>query len=105
MKQRRRISLFYREQVALLCKRSGAGRGRTRSRQVRGCCEGMANLRKLIIWPAIALVGAGGIGASYYERYQADQQVAVEVSRARDEARRIEREVVQFTKRTLPSGR
>jgi hypothetical protein len=64
----------------------------------------MANLRKLMMWPAIALVGAGCIGASYYKRYRADQQFAAEVSRARDEARRIEREVVQFTKRTLPSG-
>jgi murein DD-endopeptidase MepM/ murein hydrolase activator NlpD len=65
----------------------------------------MANLRKRLMWPAIALVGAGCIGASYYKRYQADQQFAAEVSRARDEAQRIEREVVQFTKRTLPSGR
>ena len=56
------------------------------------------------MWPAIALVGAGCIGASYYKRYRADQQFVAEVSRARDEARRIEREVVRFTKRTLPSG-
>jgi murein DD-endopeptidase MepM/ murein hydrolase activator NlpD len=64
----------------------------------------MAILRKLIMWPAIALVGAGCIGASYYKRNQAELQFAVEVADARDEAQRIEREVVQFTKRTLPSG-
>jgi murein DD-endopeptidase MepM/ murein hydrolase activator NlpD len=56
------------------------------------------------MWPAIALVGAGCIGASYYKRYQADQQFSAEVSHARDEAKRIEREVVQFTKSKLPSG-
>jgi murein DD-endopeptidase MepM/ murein hydrolase activator NlpD len=65
----------------------------------------MANLRKLIMWPAIVLVGAGCIGASYYKRYQADQQFAAEVGHARDEAQHIEREVVQFTKSKLPSGR
>jgi murein DD-endopeptidase MepM/ murein hydrolase activator NlpD len=65
----------------------------------------MANLTKLVLWPAIALVGVGCIAASYYERYQADQRFAAEVSHARDESQRIEREFVQFTKRTLPSGR
>jgi len=57
------------------------------------------------MWPAIGLVAAGSIGASYYQRYRADRQFLVEVGRARDEAQRIEREFVQFTKRTLPSGR
>jgi murein DD-endopeptidase MepM/ murein hydrolase activator NlpD len=65
----------------------------------------MANLRKLIMWPAIGLVAAGSIGVSYYQRYQADRRLVAEVGRARDEAQRIEREFVQFTKRTLPSGR
>jgi murein DD-endopeptidase MepM/ murein hydrolase activator NlpD len=65
----------------------------------------MANLRKLIMWGAIGLVAAGSIGVSYYQRYQADRRFVAEVGRARDEAQRIEREFVQFTKRTLPSGR
>jgi murein DD-endopeptidase MepM/ murein hydrolase activator NlpD len=65
----------------------------------------MANLTKLVLWPVIALVGAGSIAASYYERYRADQRFAAEASHARDEAQRIEREFVQFTKGTLPSGR
>ena len=65
----------------------------------------MANLKNLILWPAIGLVAAGCITASYYQRYQADRQFAAEVGRARDEAQRIEREFVQFTKRSLPSGR
>jgi murein DD-endopeptidase MepM/ murein hydrolase activator NlpD len=65
----------------------------------------MANPKKLGTWAAIALVGAGAIGASYRERSQADERLAAEVSRARDQAQQIEREVVQFTKHTLPSGR
>src|SRR5579862_9384257 len=65
----------------------------------------MANLRKWIMWPVIIVAGAGCIGASYYKRYQADQQFSAEVVHERDEAQRIEREVVQFTKSKLPSGR
>jgi murein DD-endopeptidase MepM/ murein hydrolase activator NlpD len=56
------------------------------------------------MWPAIVVAGAAVIGASYRQRYEADQQFAAEVSHARDEAQRIEREVVQFTKSKLPSG-
>ncbi len=65
----------------------------------------MANLRKLIMWPAVVLVAAGCIGASYYKRSQADRQFAAEVDRAHTQAQRIERDFVQFTKRTLPSSR
>jgi murein DD-endopeptidase MepM/ murein hydrolase activator NlpD len=65
----------------------------------------MANNRRLIFWPTFAVAAAACIGASYHARYKADRQFAAEVSSARDEAQRIEREMVQFTKRTLPSGR
>ena len=64
----------------------------------------MANLRKLIFWPTFAVIAAGCLGASYYIRYKADQQFAAEVSSARDQALRIQREVVLFTKRIVPSG-
>src|SRR5277367_4814395 len=65
----------------------------------------MANVRKLIFWPSFAVVAAVCLIASYHVRYKADQQFVAEVSHARDEAQRIEREFVQFTKRTMPSGR
>jgi murein DD-endopeptidase MepM/ murein hydrolase activator NlpD len=65
----------------------------------------MANLRKRIMWPAIVLVGAGSIAASFYQRTLAERQFTVAVSDARADARRIEREVVTFTKSKLPSGR
>jgi hypothetical protein len=65
----------------------------------------MANLRKLIFWPSFALVAAACLGASYYVRYKADQQFVAEVSSARAEAQRIQREVVFFTKSIIPSRR
>ena len=65
----------------------------------------MADLKRLILWPAVGLIAAGCIGASYYQRYKWDRQFDAEVSRAKDEAQRIQRDFVQFTKRTLPSGK
>ena len=72
---------------------------------MRGRCDDMTNIRKLIFWPTFAVIAAGCLGASYYQRYIADQQFAAEVSSARDEALRIQREVVLFTKSVIPSGR
>ncbi len=65
----------------------------------------MANLRKLIFWPSFAVIAAACLGASFYVRYEADQQFVAEVSSARAEAERIQREVVLFTKSIIPSGR
>jgi murein DD-endopeptidase MepM/ murein hydrolase activator NlpD len=65
----------------------------------------MANPRKLIFWPTFAVIAAAGLGASYYVRYKADRQFAAEVSSARDQALRIQREVVLFTKGIVPSRR
>jgi murein DD-endopeptidase MepM/ murein hydrolase activator NlpD len=65
----------------------------------------MANLRKLIFWPGFGLVAAVCVGASFYVRQKAEQQIVTEVSSARTEAQRIQREVVVFTKSIIPSGR
>jgi murein DD-endopeptidase MepM/ murein hydrolase activator NlpD len=65
----------------------------------------MANLRKLIFLPVFVLVAAVCLGASYYVRYKSDRQFAAEVSSARDEALRIQREVVVFNKNVVPSRR
>ena len=65
----------------------------------------MANLRKLIFWPSFAVVAAACVGASFYLRSKAEQQIVAEVSTARGEAQRIQREVVLFTKSIIPSGR
>jgi murein DD-endopeptidase MepM/ murein hydrolase activator NlpD len=65
----------------------------------------MANFRKLIFWLGVGLVAAACVGASFYVRQKAEQQIATEVSSARTEAQRIQREVVLFTKSIIPSGR
>lgn len=65
----------------------------------------MADWKRLILWPAVGLVAAGCIGASYYQRYKWDRQFGAEVSSAKEEAQRIQRDFVQFTKRALPSGK
>jgi murein DD-endopeptidase MepM/ murein hydrolase activator NlpD len=65
----------------------------------------MANLRKLIFWPTFAAAAAACLGASYEVRYKGDRQFAAEVSAARDEAQRIQRDVVLFTKSVVPSRR
>jgi len=65
----------------------------------------MANRARLIFWPSFALAAAACIGASYYARYSAEKKVTSEASIARDETLRIQREVVLFTKRFVPSGR
>jgi len=62
------------------------------------------NLGRLIFWPTFALAAAGCIGASYNIRSSAEQKISAEASAARDEALRIQREVVLFTKRAVPSG-
>jgi murein DD-endopeptidase MepM/ murein hydrolase activator NlpD len=65
----------------------------------------MVNFRKLIFWLGVGLVAAACVGASFYVRQKAEQQIATEVSSARIEAQRIQREVVLFTKSIIPSGR
>ena len=67
--------------------------------------ERMANLKRLIFWTSFALVAAACIGASYYVRYSAERRGSTEASLARDEALRIQQQVVLFTKRIVPSGR
>jgi murein DD-endopeptidase MepM/ murein hydrolase activator NlpD len=65
----------------------------------------MANLRKLIFWPAFSIAAVACLGASYHQRYKADQHFAAEVSAARDEALRVQHDVVLFTKNIIPSRR
>jgi len=63
----------------------------------------MNNLGRWIFWPAFALADAGCIGWSYHVRYSADSRMAAEVSAARDEALRIQQQVILFTKRAVPA--
>jgi murein DD-endopeptidase MepM/ murein hydrolase activator NlpD len=62
------------------------------------------NLGRLIFWPTFALATAGCLGWSYYVRLSAEQKISLEASAACAEAERIQREVVLFTRRAVPSG-
>jgi murein DD-endopeptidase MepM/ murein hydrolase activator NlpD len=62
------------------------------------------DLKRLIFWPVFALAAASCLGASYHVRFAAERQFAKQASSARDDAQRIQRDVVLFTKRSVPSG-
>ena len=58
---------------------------------------------KIIFWIVLILAGAAGIGWSYHVRNLAEGQITNEVSLARVEADRIQREVVRFTEGIVPA--
>ncbi len=62
------------------------------------------DLKRLIFWPSFALAAASCLGASYHVRFAAERQFAKQASSARDDAQRIQRDVVLFTKRSVPPG-
>jgi murein DD-endopeptidase MepM/ murein hydrolase activator NlpD len=62
------------------------------------------DLKRLIFWPGFALAAASCLGASYHVRFAAERQFAKQAASARDDAQRIQRDVVLFTKRSVPSG-
>ncbi|HKV04292.1 MAG TPA: M23 family metallopeptidase [Candidatus Acidoferrales bacterium] len=65
----------------------------------------MPSLKKAIFWPSFAALALACVGWSYYVRFSAERQVSNQASAARDEALRIQRQVVLFTRRLVPSGR
>ena len=64
----------------------------------------MAHLGRSIFWLSFVTVAAACAGASYYARNSAEKRVSLEAAEAREEAQRIQRQVVLFTKRVVPSG-
>jgi murein DD-endopeptidase MepM/ murein hydrolase activator NlpD len=63
----------------------------------------MTNWRKNIFWVTLLAAGAACVGASYYKRAAAENQITQQASLARVEAQRIQEQVVLFTKRAVPS--
>ncbi|MGC2330783.1 MAG: peptidoglycan DD-metalloendopeptidase family protein [Candidatus Acidiferrales bacterium] len=61
------------------------------------------NLRRAIFWPAFLAIAAGCIGASYHERFSAEKKVSAQASLAATEAKRIQQQVVLFSKMAVPS--
>ena len=60
--------------------------------------------RRTIFWLGFAAAAAACAGASYYVRYSAEKQLAGEATAAREQAQRIQQEVVLFTRRVVPAG-
>lgn len=65
----------------------------------------MKNLLRIIFWVVIAAASAACVGWSYHVRYAAEARVLTEAAIARDEAQRIQQEMVLFTENVVPAGR
>src|ERR1700734_1812318 len=63
----------------------------------------MGKLGKILFWCVLACVGAVCIGASYYVRNSAENEVSSQASFAREEARRIQEQVVLYSARIVPA--
>jgi murein DD-endopeptidase MepM/ murein hydrolase activator NlpD len=65
----------------------------------------MKNWLRIIFWTVFVMVGAVGVGWSYHVRFAAERELSAQASFARDEAQRIQEELVLFTERIVPAGR
>lgn len=61
------------------------------------------NKTRIICWVLLLAAGAACIGASYRARYAAERQFYTEASFAREEAQRIQQQVILFTQRAIPA--
>jgi len=61
------------------------------------------NLGRAIFWPAFLAIAVGCVGASYYVRQRAVNGISAQEARAAAEAKRIQRQVVLYTKMVVPS--
>ncbi|HEX4003144.1 MAG TPA: M23 family metallopeptidase [Candidatus Acidoferrales bacterium] len=61
------------------------------------------NLGRAIFWPAFLAVAAGCVAASYHVRFSAEGKISEQASLAAAEAKRIQRQVVLFSKMVVPS--
>ena len=59
---------------------------------------------RTIFWLGFAAAAAACVGASYCVRYSAEKQLAGEATAAREQAQRIQQQVVLFTRRVVPEG-
>ncbi len=61
------------------------------------------NLGRAIFWPAFLALAAGCVAASYHVRFSAESKISEEASLAATEAKRIQQQVVLFSKIAVPS--
>ena len=65
----------------------------------------MKNWGRILFWVVVAVAGAACVGWSYHVRYAAEGRLFTEASFAREEAARIQEEMVLFTEKVVPAGR
>jgi murein DD-endopeptidase MepM/ murein hydrolase activator NlpD len=63
----------------------------------------MGKLGKILFWLALIAISAACVGASYYVRRSAEGEVSLQATSAREEARRIQEQVVLYTERLVPA--
>src|SRR5580704_4432506 len=64
----------------------------------------MRKFGKILFWISLAGVSAGCVGMSYYVRNSAEGEVSLQASSAREEAHRIQEQVVLYSERLVPAG-
>ena len=63
----------------------------------------MSKFGKFLFWFAFLAISAACVGASYYVRRSAEGEVSLQATSAREEARRIQEQVVLYTERLVPA--
>jgi murein DD-endopeptidase MepM/ murein hydrolase activator NlpD len=64
----------------------------------------MGRIGRILFWVVLVALSAGFIVTSYYLRNSAEGEVSVQASSAREEARRIQEQVVLYSERLVPAG-
>src|SRR5580704_16433263 len=64
----------------------------------------MGRFGKILFWFALAALSAVVIATSYYVRNSAEGELSMQASSAREEARRIQEQVVLYSQRLVPAG-
>jgi murein DD-endopeptidase MepM/ murein hydrolase activator NlpD len=64
----------------------------------------MDKIGKILFWVVLVALSAGFIVTSYYLRNSAEGEVSLQASSAREEARRIQGQVVLYSERLVPAG-
>jgi len=64
----------------------------------------MSKFGKILFWFAFIAISAACVGASYYVRRSAEGEVSLQATSAREEALRIQEQVVLYSERLVPAG-
>ncbi len=64
----------------------------------------MGKFGKILFWFALIALSTVFIATSYYVRRSAEGEVSVQASSAREEAQRIQEQVVLYSERLVPAG-